>query len=455
MLFEVANHGFVYRMQFDSAAGEDVWGIGERFETAAARIFETLGQGGGIRSACLAGHNLCIGDVPAGCGSAVCVGESRCRGMCDGVLSATDADGSRRVFAGLKGCDTGCVSSGSTRLGSAHVESGACLRRASAGVEGVGVHHGGGGCGVERVVGGRVDRVVGDNGRLDSEVKVGVETGDGGGEESRFRKEKGRWYYHNQAKKIRRRLANASVVGAGSNNWRSPASVESSEGSMNFRSGRCWTVKDESPMEKRAREALEKKRAMEAELAARRAELALGRMNDKTMTDLYDARVKQEGICRMNQATQRSEKCLEQLRSVSPGSSATPGEIREALLLSETWKLKEKKIREWAAGSGHGNEVLVLLDEGKSTEVEFLDTEDRALLDEYGTGSEADEDRYVEPSQAMKDETAKLIRLSHKHHVEYVIRRLRGTGRDPAANLIGAELEYYQAMTAEEIANVV
>jgi len=210
-----------------------------------------------------------------------------------------------------------------------------------------------------------------------------------------------------------------------------------------------------SAVELEAKETLAARRAMENKLATRKAELALARMSDPVFTELHNDRVKQETLCRMNQAVQKSEKSLEQLRSVSPGSSATPGEIREALLNSEAWKLKEKKIRAWiAAGRPEGGD-LAILDEGKSTEVESLDTEDRALLAEYGTGSEADEDRYVEPSQAMKDETARVIRLSHKRHVEYVIRRLRGTGRDPASNLIGAELEYYQAMTAEEIANVV
>jgi len=263
--------------------------------------------------------------------------------------------------------------------------------------------------------------------------------------------ERGKNYLRNKASRDARRKREAIRL---QSNWRSPASAESSESSSGG-TGKCWTVKEESVMEKRIREALEKKRAVEAELAARKAELALGRMNDKTLTELYDSRVKQEGIARMNQATERSEKSLERLRSVSPGSSATPGEIREALLFSETWKLKEKKIRAWiAAGRPEGGD-LAILDEGKSTEVESLDTEDRAILAEYGTGSEADDDRYVEPSQAMKDETARVIRLSHKRHVEYVIRRLRGTGRDPASNLIGAELEYYQAMTAEEIANVV
>jgi len=257
-----------------------------------------------------------------------------------------------------------------------------------------------------------------------------------------------------QCRKAAREVKSRS--GWRSGDWRSPASLESSDDSSVSRGvGKCWTVKEETAAEKELREALEKKKTLEAKLAARKAELVLERMNDKTMTDLYNARVKQEGISLMNQATQRSEKSLEQLRSVSPGSSATPGEIREALLNSEAWKLKEEKIRAWvAAGSPEGG-VLAILDEGKSTEVESLDTEDRALLAEYGTGSEADEDRFVEPSQAMKDETARVIRLSHKRHVEYVIRRLRGTGRDPASNLIGAELEYYQAMTAEEIANVV
>lgn len=256
---------------------------------------------------------------------------------------------------------------------------------------------------------------------------------------------RGKWYYHNRAQKSRRRERAERAVG--SSDWRVP-SVSSVSG---VPVGTCWTVKEESSMERRIRVALEKKKATEAELDARRAELALERMNDKTMTDLYNARVKQEGICRMNQATQRSEKSLEQLRSVSPGSSATPGEIREALLRSETWRLKEEKIRAWVASGDLEEKVLAVLDEGKGVEEESLNTEERNLVAEFSMCEIVEEER-VEPSALEKANVAAALLWSQKRYIAFVARRCREMGKDPESGLLGPEVGVYRKMTAEEFA---
>jgi len=97
-------------------------------------------------------------------------------------------------------------------------------------------------------------------------VADSVKTGDSVGVE------RGKNYLRNKASRDARRKREAIRL---QSNWRSPASAESSESSSGG-TGKCWTVKEESVMEKRIREALEKKRAVEAELAARKAELALG-----------------------------------------------------------------------------------------------------------------------------------------------------------------------------------
>jgi len=264
--------------------------------------------------------------------------------------------------------------------------------------------------------------------------------------------ERGKNYARNQVwreKKKKTRLNRKA--GWHSSDWRSPGSVESS-GESGVSVGKCWTVKEESAMERRIREALEKKKAVEAELAAKKAELALERMNDKTMTDLYNARVKQEGISRMNQATQRSEKSLEQLRSVSPGSSATPGEIREALLCSETWKLKEKKIRAWIADGRPEGGDLAILDEGKDVEAETLNTEERGFVAEWAACEIVEEER-VEPSDLEKANVAAALLWSQKKYIAFVARRCRAMGKDPESGLLGPEIGVYRGMTAEEFAD--
>jgi len=205
-------------------------------------------------------------------------------------------------------------------------------------------------------------------------------------------------------------------------------------------------------MEKRIREALERKKAVEAELAAKKAELALARMNDKTMTDLYNDRVKQEAISRMNQATQRSEKSLEQLRSVSPGSSATPGEIREALLRSETWRLKEEKIRAWVASGDLEEKILAVLDEGKGVEEQSLNTEERSLVAEFALCEIVEEER-VEPSDLEKANVTAALLWSQKKYIAFVARRCREKGVDPESGLLGPEIGVYRGMTVKEFAD--
>jgi len=260
---------------------------------------------------------------------------------------------------------------------------------------------------------------------------------------------RGKNYERNQVWRKKKKLAKENrKSGWKSDDWRSPASVGSSGGS-GVSVGKCWTVKEESPMEKRIREALERKKAVEAELAAKKAELALERMNDRTMTDLYNARVKQEGISRMNQATQKSEQSLEQLRSVSPGSSATPGEIREALLCSEAWKLKEKKIRAWIAAGQPEGEVLAILDEGKSTEVASLDTEQRAYLEECRP-CELVEEEPGEATVAEKAEVAAGMLYAQKKYIAFVAHRCRAAGLNPESGLLGPEVGVYRSMTEEE-----
>jgi len=261
---------------------------------------------------------------------------------------------------------------------------------------------------------------------------------------------RGKNYARNQVwREKRKRTKLNRKAGWQSSDWRSPESVESSQGS-GVSVGTCWTVKEESPMEKRIREALERKKAVEAELAAKKAELALARMNDKTMTDLYNDRVKQEAISRMNQATQRSVKSLEQLRSVSPGSSATPGEIREALLYSEEWKVKEGKIRAWIA-KGDLEGARAVLDEGRNVEAETLNTEERGLMAEWPLCEIVEEER-VESSDLEKANVAAALLWSQKRYIAFVARRCRDVGEDPESGLLGPEIGVYRGMTAAEFA---
>jgi len=407
-------HRFVCGGTDDVAVRGRVWR-----ETFGSAGWTSSVVGGGCCWQSLARSVECDRDVH--CGTRACSGT-------DGVGGVTDSAGGDlpTACAGASGGDAvgrGCVGCGT--VGSGDGRGGTAL-----GVETVGVVDGAllgskASCATGGAPGDRVPVVLGPNG--------GRSYG------------RGKNYERNQQARDSKRQARGA-----SGSWRSPGSVQSSQGSGTL-VGTCWTVKEESPMEKRIREALEKKKAVEAELAAKKAELALARMNDKTMTDLYNDRVKQETICRMNQATQKSEGSLEQLRSVSPGSSATPGEIREALLYSEEWKVKEGKIRAWIA-KGDLEKACAVLDEKKDVEAETLNTEERDLVAEWAPCEIVEEER-VEPSALEKANVTAALLWSQKKYIAFVARRCREMGKDPESGLLGPEIGVYRGMTVKEFAD--
>lgn len=234
-----------------------------------------------------------------------------------------------------------------------------------------------------------------------------------------------RWRSEAKSRKVERQARGEFRGWRQSSNWRARGSVQSS-GSSEFSVGVCRTVKEESDIEKQIREASEKRRLVEAKLAARKAELVLERMNDKTMTELYNSRVKQEDISRMNLAICQSEKNLERLRSVSPGSSATPGEIRQALLESESWKAKEKKINAWVAAGEPKGVIAGILSEGKSTEISSMDTDMKELCAEHGYGPgfadevAAEEAALLEQERVFESKAGERAAQADKRNREYL-----------------------------------
>lgn len=93
-----------------------------------------------------------------------------------------------------------------------------------------------------------------------AEPHVAVKLGPNGG----VSQGRGRNYVRNQvARELARKRKNEKKNGRLSQDWRSPASLESSGESLGSQSvaGKCWTVKEESPMEQRIREAEKKKKS--------------------------------------------------------------------------------------------------------------------------------------------------------------------------------------------------
>lgn len=238
--------------------------------------------------------------------------------------------------------------------------------------------------------------------------------------------------------------------GVDSENWRSKDSVVSSV---------SGSVKEETDMERKIREATEKRKFVETQLATRKAELALRRMNDTVMTELYDNRVKQEGICRMNQAIVKSEKSLSNLKSVSPGSSATPGEIRRALLEAESWKAKEKKIHAWVAAGEPKGVIAGILNEGKETEISSMDSEMKQLCADHGCGPEFVEEVAAEQVALLEEERAyeakageraAAVDVRHRNYLKYVKGRSVKEGFKCSDHLADWELALLEVMEKEE-----
>lgn len=396
-----------------------------------------------------------------------------------GVLASFRGVSSARVCAGaldVSGCG-GSVDAGSNEVGRESVGSSgqfSCSNIAADESE-VERHVGGG----ERDAVGNVEAQrqfggdsVGDNAvgieRRDSKLEAGVGFNGQGPHYARNR----RWRAQKKSRGADKRGSCVERSGLYGTSWRVDSGsggaghgVASSTGggsSSDDIASKCWTI-NESEAGKAVRLAVEKKNLVEAEVATRRAQLNLERLNDKTLTDLYNARLKQESIGRMNQATSLSEKSLAQLKSVSPGSSATPGEIRKALLEAEDWKVKEKKIFDWVAAGEPKGVVAGILNGGKETETSSMDTEMKELCAEYGCGPDFADEVAAEQAalleqekayEAKAGERAAVADARSRKYLNYVLGRSINEGFKCSDHLADWEVAMLAEMEKEKAAGL-